>query len=79
VDVSKEWQWLVPFSCGDSDVRDRACSGWPCTAVGSAMQTGRAYGPGGLCIELRVTLETLLTVLEHRIVCGRWVLCILTQ
>jgi hypothetical protein len=33
VDVSKARRWVVRFSSGDSDVRDRPHSGQPCTAV----------------------------------------------
>jgi hypothetical protein len=35
VDVSKLKQWVVCFSSGESDVRDRRCSGWPSIAVSS--------------------------------------------
>jgi len=33
VDVSTVRQWVVCFSSGDSDVKDKPHSGWPCTAV----------------------------------------------
>lgn len=26
-------QWVVHFSSSDSNVKDKSCSGWPCTAV----------------------------------------------
>ena len=33
VDVSTVRQWVVHFSSGNSDVKDKPCSGQPCTAV----------------------------------------------
>ena len=33
VDVSKVRRWVVCFSSGDSDVKDKPPSRWPCTAV----------------------------------------------
>jgi hypothetical protein len=33
VNVSTVCQWVVCFSSGDNDVRDRPHSRWPCTAV----------------------------------------------
>jgi len=33
VDVSTVRWWVVHFSSGDSDVKDKPCSEWPCTAV----------------------------------------------
>jgi hypothetical protein len=35
VDVSTVRWWVVYFSSGDSNLRDRPCSRWPCTAVRS--------------------------------------------
>jgi len=33
VDVSTVRWWVARFSSGDSDVKDKPCSGQPCTAV----------------------------------------------
>ena len=33
VDVSTVRQWVARFSSGDSDMKDKPCSGRPCTAV----------------------------------------------
>jgi len=33
VDVSTVRQWVARFSSGDSDVKDKPCSGWPRAAV----------------------------------------------
>ena len=33
VDVSTERRWVVYFNSGDSSVKDKPCSGLPCTAV----------------------------------------------
>ena len=33
VDVSTARQWVVRFSGGDSDMKYKPRSGWPCTAV----------------------------------------------
>ena len=33
VDVSTVRQWVVRFGSGDSDMKDKLCYGWPCTAV----------------------------------------------
>jgi len=33
VDVSTVRRWVALFSSGDSGMKDKPCSGWPCTAV----------------------------------------------
>jgi len=33
VDVSTVNWWVVHFSSGNNDVKDKPCTGWPCTAV----------------------------------------------
>ena len=32
LDMNTVRQWVVPFSSGDSDMKDKPCSTWPCTA-----------------------------------------------
>jgi hypothetical protein len=80
VDVSIVRRWVVRFSSGDSDVRDRPRSRWPCTAVSSRNeelvdQLIRAIPwiiTRELCTDLNVrfiALETMLATLHYREVC----------
>jgi hypothetical protein len=90
VDVSTVRGWVVRFSSGDSDVRDRPCSERPCTAVGprnverldQLIRANRRIMTRELCTELRVgfnALETKLATLEYREVSARWDPWMLTQ
>ena len=39
MDVSTVRLWVVHFSSGDSDMKDKPCSGQPCTAVTPEMKS----------------------------------------
>jgi hypothetical protein len=39
VDVGRVRPWVVYFSSGDSDIKDKPRSGWPCTAVHHEMKS----------------------------------------
>ena len=84
LNVSTVKWWVVRFSSGDSDVKDKPCSGQPCTAVTPQNEerldqlicaNGRITNRE-LCTELNIgfnALETMVATLEYRIVCTRWV------
>jgi len=89
VDLSTVRWWVVCFSSVNSNVKDKPCSGWPCTAVtpqneehleSSSMLTGRLQQ--GNCTDLNTgfsVLETMVTMLEYHKVCARWIPQMLTQ
>jgi hypothetical protein len=76
--------WVVRFSSGDSDVRDRTRSWWPWTAVSprneerldQLIRANRLIMTKELCTELNVgfnALGTMLATSEYRKGCARWV------
>jgi len=82
VDVSAVRRWVVRFSSGDSDVKDKPCSGQPCTAVtprneerlDRLIRANRQITTRELCTELSIgfnALETMVATLEYRKVCAR--------
>ena len=84
VNVSTVRWRVVRFSSGDSDVKEKPCSGWPCTAVtprneerlDQLIRANRQITTRELCTERNIafsTLETMVATLEYRIVCTRWV------
>ena len=89
VDVSTVRQWVACFSSGDSDVQDKPRSGRPCTSVTprneerhDQLLRAKRRITRELCTELNIgcnALETLVTTLEYRKVCARWVPRMLTQ
>jgi hypothetical protein len=83
-DVSTVRQWVARFSSGDSDVKDKPCSGWPCTAatpqnekrLDQLICANRRIMNRELCTELNISfnaLEMMVATLEIREVCARWV------
>ena len=91
VDVRTVTRWVAHFSRGDSDVKDKQHSGWPCTAVtpwneerlDQLIRTNRRITTTELCTEqLNIgynALETMVATLEYSRVCARWVPRMLTQ
>ena len=90
VDVSTVRRWVACFSSGDSDVKDKPCSGHPCTTVtprneerlDQLIRANRRITTRELCTELNIgcnVLETMVATLEYRKVCARWVPPMLTQ
>jgi hypothetical protein len=84
VNVSTVTLWVARFSSGDSDAKDKPHSGWPCTAVTPRYEerlvqlicANRRIMTRELCTELNIgfsVLETMVTTLEYRKVCARWV------
>ena len=82
VDVSTVRQWVVRFSSGDSDVKDKPHSGQPCTAVtprneerlDQLSHVNRQIMTMELCMELNIgfnALETMVVTLEYRKVSAR--------
>ena len=90
VDVSTVGWWVVCFSSGDSNVKDKPRSGWPCTAVTPRNEerldqlicANWQITTRELCTELSISfsaLETMVATLEYRKVCAKWVPRLLTQ
>jgi hypothetical protein len=90
VDLSTVRGWVVRFSSGDSDVRDRPRSGRHCTAVGpryverldQLTRANRRITTRELSTEMRVGfngLETMLATLEYLKVSAMWDTRMLTQ
>ena len=90
VDVSTVRRWVVCFSSGDSDVKDKPRSGRPYTAVtprneerlDQLIRANRRITTRELCAELNIgfnALETMVATLEYRKVRSRWVPRMLTQ
>ena len=79
-------EWVVYFSTGDSDVKDKLQSGWQCATVapwneellGLFIHTYWLFMIRELNINFSV-LETMVTVLEYCKVCTRCVPELLTQ
>jgi len=82
VDVSTARQWVAHFSSGDSDVKDKPCSGRSCTAVtprneerlDQLIRANRRIMTRELCTELNIgfnALETMVAMLEYCKVCAR--------
>jgi len=82
VDVSTVRRWVVRFSSGDSDVKDKARSGQPHTAVTPRNEerldqlicANRQITNRELCTELNINfsgLKTMVATLEYRKVCAR--------
>ena len=82
VDVSAVRRWVVCFSSGDSNMKDKPCSGHPCTAVTSQNQEcldqivcmNQWITTKELCMELNIgfnALETMVAVLKYCKVCTR--------
>ena len=76
VDVSTVRRWVVCFSSGDSDVKDKPRSGRPCTAVtprseehlNQLIHTNQQITNGELGTELNIgfnMLETMVAMLEY--------------
>ena len=77
VHVSTVRWWVARFSSGDSDVKDKPRSGWPCTAVtprneerlNQLIRANRQIMTRELCTELNIScnaLETMVATLEYR-------------
>ena len=90
VDVSIVRRWVAHFSSGDSDRKDKPCSGRPCTAVTPRNEesldqlicVNRRIMTRKLCTELNIgfkALETMVAMLEYRKVCARWIPRMLMQ
>ena len=90
VDISTVRWWVAHFSSGDSDVKEKPCSEWPCTAVtpwneeclDQLICANRQIMTRELCTELNIglsALEMMVATLEYCIVCARWVPRMLTQ
>jgi len=90
VDVSTVRRWVARFSSGNSDVKDKPHSRWPCTAVTPQNEerldqlvcVNRQIKTRELCTELNIScnaLEAMVATLEYRKVCTRWVPRMLTQ
>jgi len=90
VDVSTVRRWVVRFSSGDSDVKDKPRSGRPCTAVtprnkerlDQLIRANRRITTREMCTELNIgcnALEAMVATLEYRKVCAMWVPRMLTQ
>jgi len=87
---SRFQQWTADFSSGDSNVKDKPHSGWPCIAIKTQnkehldqlihasqwIMTREWYAE--LVISFN-TLEMMVAVLEYHKVCGRWVPQVLTE
>ena len=76
VDVSTVRWWVVRFSSGDSEVKDKPRSGRPCTVVtprneerlDQFTRVNRRITTRELCRELNIcfnTLETMVATLEY--------------
>ena len=81
---------MACFSSGDSGVKDKPRSGWPCTAFTSRneerldhqIRANRRITARELCAELNIgfnALETMVATLEYRKICARWVPRMLKQ
>ena len=90
VDVSTVRWWVACFSSGDSDMKDKPRSRWPCTALTSRneecldqlIRANRRITTRELCTELNISfnaLQTMVASLEYRNVSARWVPRMLTQ
>ena len=90
VDVSIVRRWVVHFSSGDSEVKDKARSRRSCTAVlpwneehlEQLFHTNWRIMTMELCTELNIgfnVLKTMVATLEYRKVCARWVPQMFTQ
>ena len=90
VDVSTVRRWVVRFSSGDSDVKDKPCSGGSCTAVkprneerlDQLIHVNRQITTREPCTELNIdcnALEAMVVTLEYREVCARWLPRMFTQ
>jgi len=90
VDVSTVSWWVVCFSNGDSDVKDKPCSRQLCTAVtpwneesiNHLICANWQIATRALCTELSIcfdALEKMVVMLEYHKVCARWVPKMLTQ
>ena len=84
MDVSRVRLGVVRFSNGNSDVKDKPCSGWPCTAVtpqneehlDQLIRANQWITTRELCTELNIgfnVLEMMMATLEYHKVCTRWV------
>ncbi|MEQ5186680.1 hypothetical protein ABN222_19420, partial [Providencia alcalifaciens] len=84
VDVSTVRWWVVCFSSGGCDMRDKLHSRWTCTAVMVQNEEGLdqliCANPWimtrELCTDLDIgvsALETMVAMLEYHKVCSRWV------
>jgi hypothetical protein len=80
VDVSTVRLWVVYFSSGNSDVRDRSCCRQSCTAVSSQneeyldqlIHENEQITTRKLYMELNIASSALETMLKYRKVCARW-------
>ena len=90
MDVSTVGWWMVCFSRGNSNVKDKPRSGRPCTAVTPRNEerldqlicANWQITIRELCTALNIgfsALETMVATLEYRKVCTRWVPQMLTQ
>ena len=90
VDVSTVREWVACFSSGNNDVKGKPCSGWPCTAVtpwneecfDQLICKNRWITTRELCTKLNIgfsALEVMVSMLEYRKICARWVPRMVTQ
>jgi len=90
VDVSTVKLCMVHFSSGNSDVKGKPRSGWPCTVVtppneehlDQLIRTNQRITTKDLCMEPNIcfsALKMMVAALEYHKVCTRWVPQMLTQ
>jgi len=88
--VSTTRWYVVHFSRGNSSIKDKSYSGWPCIVVSAwdkecldlLIHTNWWITTKELCMELNIgfsVLQTMVATLEYHKVCARWVWCMLTQ
>jgi transposase len=78
VDVSTVWQWVARFSSGDSDVKDKPRSGWPCRDVtprneerlDQFIRANWRIMTRELCAELNISFNALLCYCAVCIYCS---------
>lgn len=84
VDVNTVRQWVVHFSSGDSDVKNKTCSGWPCVAdipqnekcLDLLIHANPQIATRELCTRLNIgftALGMMVATLQYYKVCSRWV------
>jgi len=77
-------QWVVHFSSGDSDVKNKTCSGWPCVAdipqnekcLDLLIHANPQIATRELCTRLNIgftALGMMVATLQYYKVCSRWV------
>ena len=82
MDVSTVGRWVVCFSSGNSNIKDKPHSRWPCIGVtprneehlDQLIRANWRITTRELCMELNIgfnALETIVAMLEYRKVCTR--------